>query len=109
MVDYLGLDILLARTTENPEESRKSIKDRGFFAAKLAQGIVEMADYVVKGKSVKFPEQLGRWRTMSRRAKMEVRKSEEAALIPTLQRKTSDRESLLASQGKRRASLAASH
>ncbi|KAF5364288.1 hypothetical protein D9756_000630 [Leucocoprinus leucothites] len=96
IVDYLGLDGLLSRTTENAEESRKSVKNRGFFVAKLAQGIVEMVDYLLAGTTDQnFPKQSARWKNLLHRAKMELRDSGEAALIPTLQRNISAKETPL--------------
>ncbi|KXN86267.1 hypothetical protein AN958_10129 [Leucoagaricus sp. SymC.cos] len=96
MLDYLGLDTLLTQTSENADESRKTVKNRGFYVAKLAQGIVEMVSYVSTGPTdQKFPEQLEMWRRLSDRAKMELRESGEAALIPTSKRAISETDSPL--------------
>ena len=87
MVDHLGLDTLLSQTSEDAE-SRTAAKNQRFYATKLAQGLVEMIEYVLaETKSQKFPADLERWKTLLERAKMELRLSGEAALVPTLQRK----------------------
>lgn len=87
IIDCLGLDALLTRTTEVPDESRKVLKNREFFVAKLAHGVVEMVQYVLAGSTdAKIPEQQERWKALAERAKLELRESREEALIPTLQK-----------------------
>jgi hypothetical protein len=104
LMDYLGLDTLLTRTTENADESPKTLKTRSFLITKLAQGIVDLVDYVLSGMTdQKFPEQLSRWEHLSERARMELRESGEAALIPTVHRRIVDKGSpLVSAQGKER-------
>jgi len=86
MVDYLDLDTLLSQAPGNLENPA-AVKNQQFYAVKLAQGLVEMIEYVLAGKkSQKFPADSERWKTLFERAKTELRLSREAALVPTLQR-----------------------
>lgn len=87
IVDHLGFDNLLARTTEMSDESRKRMKNRGFFVAKLASGIVEMVDYVLAGNiDARSSEQGKRWKAIAERANLELKKNEQEAFIPTHKR-----------------------
>lgn len=87
IIDHLGIDNLMARTTQVTAESKKVLKTRGFFITKLAQGIIEMVDYVNAGqKENKHPRQQERWMVLMERAKLELRETGEEALIPTLQK-----------------------
>jgi hypothetical protein len=87
IVDHLGLDRLLARTTETSDESRKTLKSRGFFVAKLASGIVEMVDYVLAGGAdTRSPKQVKKWRAIAERAHLELKGSEQEAFISTLEK-----------------------
>lgn len=116
IMDHLGIDMLLARTSEVADESRKAFKARGFFVAKLAQGIVEMVEYVLGGVTEqKYPEQQERWKAVAERARMELKERGEEALIPTLHKTVSGSGSPLVKAAKlakgrreRKASVAAS-
>jgi len=101
IIDYLGIDNLMARTTEIAEESKKVLRTRGFFITKLAQAIIEMVNYVNAGqKEHNHPEQQERWKVLAERAKLELQESGEEALIPTLQKQLSAEPSpLTASKG----------
>jgi len=89
MVDYLDLDTLLSQVPGNPE-GPVAVKNQHFYAVKLAQGLVEMVEYVLAGKKGQnFPADLERWKILLERAKTELRLSGEAALVPTLQRNVS--------------------
>ncbi|KAF9451720.1 hypothetical protein P691DRAFT_723501 [Macrolepiota fuliginosa MF-IS2] len=91
LVDHLGIDTLLARTSEVAYESRRTLKDRGFFVAKLAQGVVEMVKYVLSGTTdQRYPEEQDKWKRLAERAKMELRESGEEALIPTLRKRITE-------------------
>ncbi len=77
----------MARSTRLKEVSVKVLKTQGFFITKLAQAIVEMVEYLNTGPGGhKYPEEQERWKALAERAKLELRESEEEALIPTLEK-----------------------
>ncbi|XP_006460094.1 hypothetical protein AGABI2DRAFT_202788 [Agaricus bisporus var. bisporus H97] len=87
IIDHVGLDKLLARTTETSDGSRKTIKNRGFYVAKLASAIVEMVEYVLAGGTeAKYSEQAKKWRAFAERANLELKESEQEAFISTFKK-----------------------
>ncbi|KAF8655217.1 hypothetical protein AX16_003124 [Volvariella volvacea WC 439] len=72
IIDHLGLDTILGvkGSVANPNESSKAVKNKMFFAVKLASALVQAVEQVLKSaaRDVKNEEEVQKWRALARSA-----------------------------------------
>jgi len=68
IVDHLGLKQLLSKTTEAGAHSRRTVKSQFFYASKLAGGVLDTVEYVLRadsGRRRSSEEEVNRWQALA--------------------------------------------
>ncbi|TFK43536.1 hypothetical protein BDQ12DRAFT_184421 [Crucibulum laeve] len=93
IVDHIGLERFFKQDSE--EASSRALKDRAFYASKLASAVQEMVEYVLRsgdGRRAPVPEEKRRWTALGECAARHLKRSPEVEFLPAKQVENRPRE-----------------